>query len=175
MELQHLLKKQITLAWWQFGLLIGIIIGSIMNNAGRDEIYSNYGTNVDYEYTSVGIFGAALVTITAIAFFVLWILGIINAARINSITKESAVLVVFSVLVLFIAHVITAHVQRNKYNVISGTQSIDLTIHRQSKYAPADNTIEAKKARLRQLFIDGQITIKDYENRIKELEAQETK
>lgn len=147
-----------------------------MANSGRETEYSSNGMYQDTTgYTPAGAFGLAICVCSWIAFFVLWILGIINAAKINSITKESAVLVVFSVLTLLIAHVITAHSQKNKYNVISGTQSIDLKVTHEFKYSPADNSYEAKKARLRQAFIDGQITLKEYETKVKALEGQETK
>ena len=50
-----------------------------------------------------------------VPFFVLWVLGIINAVKINSITKESTLLIVFAVISLVIGHLIVAIIEQRKY------------------------------------------------------------
>lgn len=173
MDLQNLLKRQLHFGWWLIGLTITIVISIVLISTGEtsSETLSN-GHYQEAEYTTSGQLGMALVGISWVAYIVLWILAIINSAKIQSITKETAALVTFASLsfipLLSIGHIIFAIIAKKKYNVISGTQSIDLRIRQQ--FYPNDNSIESKKQALRQAFIDGAITFKEYENKIKALD-----
>lgn len=114
---------QIVNAAIQTSLYISLILGFFMwsHFANRGGSYSltdynaiHYEQMQDNAERAWGMY--ELGSLIGIAVF--WILGIVNAAKINKITGKSTILVVFSVLILWFGHLIVACLQFKKFKKI---------------------------------------------------------
>lgn len=152
-ELSKLFKRQVAFATTNLSLFISALMGFVLLISLNDE-------------EGVYIFGSILLYASVIASFVIWILGIINAAKINAITKDSEVLIVFSVLTLVFAHLIVATMQRKKFKNFS----IYKQLNENRFMKPSKRELELQK--LRADYIDGFITKETYYKRLKELEEE---
>lgn len=71
---------------------------------------------------------------------VLWILGIINAVKINKITHSATTLIVFSVLTLWIAQLIVAFTYKSsEFKKIELQEKFDEEIRKNNENQPKDN------------------------------------
>ena len=162
--LQKRLKKQITLTVWMVSLAIVFIASWVIvkiygNKAG---VYSNYHWDYSANNVFIEIFGSAML-VSGIAWFVLWIIGIVNAVRINKlVNSEATVLVIFSIITLVIAGFITAVMARNKFSENEFKEEVIET-----KKPMASESQQLKN--LKQAFMDGVITSKEYETKKAEI------
>ena len=164
--LDQRLKTQVTLAAWQLGLLLTLVIAWIIKlSAYPNASYSsgNYQTEDLVAFIEL---------IAGIAFFVLWIIGIVGAVRINNMTmSRNTTLVIFSVFTLFVAHIIIAVITKQK------EEAIMLATKREGiEEEPITGTDDVAKLqrlnKLKKAFNDDVITAKEYEAKKKELEAE---
>lgn len=152
-ELSKLFKKQVAFATADLSLWISALMGFVLLISLQDE---------DGGF----IFGSILLYGSGIASFVIWILGIINAAKINSITKDSEILIVFSVLTLIFVHLIVATQQRKKFKNFSIYKQLNANRFVQ----PSEKELKLQK--LRADYIDGLIDKDTYDKKLKELEKE---
>ena len=98
------IKKQWTIAISQFilHLLVSIFLIVVVSSANNN--------------TSLSIVSSALLLISLIVLFSLWILGIVNATNINGITHNSIALIIFAIFPMWFVHWIFAAIELNKYD-----------------------------------------------------------
>lgn len=158
MNLQKLLKRQVAYAAWQLALFAMMIIGEIVlvvwgwrNEYLADSYYYQYRSVI----STAGIFGLILLIPSSIALFVMWIVGIVNAVKIHGITRDSTLLVIFSIITLIFAHIIVAIVTKKKLE----NSPVELSM------AEAND----KATKIKRAFVDGVISAEEYEKKMKEL------
>ena len=160
--LQKNLKKQITLTVWMISLAI-IFIGSwivLKIYADKTGTYINGHWDYSTKDIFIEIFGSAMV-VSGIAWFVLWIIGIVNAVKINKLVNgEATALVIFSVITLIIAGFITAVMARNKF---SENKVEEEFVEVKKEKTTTSETQQLRN--LKQAFIDGVITSEEYETK----------
>ncbi|MCK5945940.1 MAG: hypothetical protein KAG04_01570 [Mycoplasmataceae bacterium] len=119
-ELSKRLKKQVVYATIQLILSFIVIITVVVIimktiQTGRD-MNKTYSGVMDRLMSYIWIMFLVIFPV-GIAKFVFWILGIVNAVRINGMTNgENTVLVIFSIITLTFVHLIIAVITKNKYN-----------------------------------------------------------
>lgn len=173
-ELQKRLKKQVRLSIWIASLsilaVVTIIVGILFALKQPTYISTNTGTSYSgYTYNSVYpdygnsrvmyFISLLLFLIILIAEFVLWIISIVNSVRINGLVDgQATTLVIFSIFPLLIVGSIIAVITKNNYfsydhkeRPINQTQNISYNGNEQEK--------------LRQAFMSGIITSKEYETK----------
>ena len=103
-------------------------------------------------------------------FFLTWVLGIFNAVKINSITKDSKLLIIFSVISLAIGHLIVAILEEKKF----GSQDI-LSL---DNFSPIQENTQSnpKNERFKALeeaLASGIISLDEYERKMQDLKKRE--
>ena len=172
-KLEKLLRKQRFHASLQGGLILMWIFLFIFSNFASFKLTVAVAFSFDnfVSYIWLGINLAIW-----IPFLISWIMGIVNAVKINSITKESTLLVVFAVLVLFIGHSIVVAKELRKYGVApliyrNGYMRPQIP-PQQSIPTNPNNNIDSYKA-LDNALKNGIISPVEYEKKKKELKRKE--
>ena len=171
--LQKRLKKQVTLMIWVLSLAIVLIASIIII-----EVYAHTsGTYVsgsvpywDYGNTDsiIEIFSFVILA-AGIASFVLWIIGIVNAVKIDKlVNSQASMLVIFSIFTLVFVGFVTAIWARNKFT------DIEIVEEPAKVVAPAkqETSKDVKLSNLKQAFMDGVITSKEYETKKTKIEKE---
>ena len=152
-ELQERLAKQVKISGWLVGLWVGMILGYIV-------------TLVSAATSGSGLALAMIViiAIAGVAYFILWIVGIVNSIKINALTNgENVVLVLFSILTFRFVNLIVTVMARNKFATYSGPTISEAG----GKVYGAKTSNNSEEAKLKQAFVDGVITSKEYEAKLK--------
>ena len=173
MKLQKLLKKQLLLAIWQTVMFVGMLVSFIIlivTIVGSIPTSDSHAS--EFESSARNIFGTLIVCsliifLLGIPLLVLWILGIINAISIHAITDDSSILIVFSILTFGFIHLIIAFIQKNKFNNYDQENIQVSNNHLQQK----NDDFNVKKTHLDKALINGIISSKEYEIKMKELKG----
>ncbi|MCK5867367.1 MAG: hypothetical protein KAG14_03130 [Mycoplasmataceae bacterium] len=117
----------------------------------------------NFDFAVSNILGTMIIcSLLMIAFgipaLVLWILGIINAIAINTLTNDSAVLVVFSIITFGFVHLIIEVVQKNKFS----DDEIKKVQSQNQVMASTSNDFTVKKNHLDQALMNGVINSSEY-------------
>ena len=162
-ELEGSLKKQIKLSVWHLIVLFFAIVAAIVHSILAISDWDNFNYNTGESSTSVGTWIALILTIILfIAAGVFWILGIVNAVKINKLVNgEAVLLIVFSVITFMFVNLIMAIVTKNTFSGRTGTvgNSTNTRNVGRNNYSSSDSEAE----NLRQAFMSGVITSKEYE------------
>ena len=172
-ELQKRLKRQVTLMIWILSLALILIASIIVIEvyAHRNGIYVVSGNSPYWDYdnmdTVIEIFLLIIIAV-GIASFVLWIIGIVNAVKIDKLVNSKAsMLVIFSIFTLVFVGFATAVWARNKF---MDTEIIEepakVVVPKQ------EATKSAKLSNLKQAFMDGIITANEYETKKANIEKE---
>ena len=174
MELQKLLKKQVSLALWQMIMFIGVFISfMVLIITAVDTIPTSNGSFGGFTKAADTMLGTLIICTLVmmglgIPSLVLWIMGIINAIAINTITRDSSVLVVFSIITFGFVHLIIAVIQRNKFDEFK--QDANNQISTPAKVEPTN--FSSQKSHLDQALMNGVINSREYEEKLKELKGE---
>ena len=119
-----------------------------------------YGGHFDYGNSKTVVLIMALIfTGASITEFVLWIIGIVNAVKINALVNGRAtMLIIFSIFPMIFVGLIMAIITRNTYSSHQFEQRIN-----NPTQSTTYNTSEQEN--LRQAFMSGVITSKEYETK----------
>ena len=166
-ELNQRLKTQIKIAWSQLILsgvvLIGIvmILASTVTSFFSGDFVTMFsgGFNTPLPWIALG-----LMLFAAIPKGVLWIVGIIKAAKINTMTDGRNVsLVAFAVFTFVFIHLIMAYeAQKKESRLLEDVKPID--------EVTVSKDIRLKK--LKDAFVNDVITLKEYEIKKKMIETE---
>ena len=164
MELERRLKKQVGYGWFFAAQLPGFAIGYAILFLGIFKANSSGGVFAAI-VGGLFIFGLALST------FIVWIICIVNAVAISSLTNNTTTaLTIFSILTLWIALLIVAK------STMTQHQNGTLQSTPASRTAPnglrIDNSYESMKMNLDNAFKNEIITSAEYEGKLKELKSK---
>ena len=174
MELQKRLKKQVTLAIWQMVLFMIVAATFFIVMLQLVDLMTTRTHDFNGVQDAIGemlwkmILLAFVSVVVGIPSLVIWILGIVNAIAINTITKESGALVVFAILPFGFVHLIIAVIQKNKF---SETTAEVVTVKETAAVAQPVKTI-GKKEQIDQALLNGVITPEEHKKKLKELKGE---
>lgn len=111
--LEQRLKGQVVIAWWQLGLSVAWMIGLIFTRSMNFDYFDSSSSHIHVSFMSVVM--TFLAAAAGISLFVLWIIGIVKAIKINQMTgSRNGTLVIFSIFILFFAHLLVANSVKQK-------------------------------------------------------------
>ena len=156
-ELQEKLAKQvkITTTMLILGIFVFIMfIATMVAVTGSAEVAGL----IMYGISGIGGF----------VWFVFWIISIVNAVRINTLVNgEAVMLIAFSVFTFGFANLIIAVMTKNKLATFSGSSTTRTKVYGSVQ---SNNSEEAK---LKQAFVDGVISSKEYEAKKAKLKKED--
>ncbi|WKX02169.1 hypothetical protein [Candidatus Mycoplasma mahonii] len=168
-ELEERSNKQVKLMAWSFGLNFAFIL-LIFPTALIPVSALLYTDAILWIAIIGGILWGAIWGAILITNIVFWILGIVNSIRINDITNNSGILIVFSIFTFGIVGLVISIVERNKYRAQNYEFTPRFVNH--NNMQPAGDEFSQKKQSLQNALSNGIITATEFEKKLKVLQKE---
>ena len=164
-ELENKIRKHFILAW--LILIVTVITSSLFIFSFISNV-ENIVTSKNKKNTNVMNFSGSFLMIMGFIFLaiyiVLWAIAIINAISINSITNNSTLLIVFTIInIQGIAMLILTVMERNKMQ--SGTHELNIKMDENIDYSN-------KKNALKNALMQDVITSREYSTKLMHLDEK---